>query len=626
MPITRLYRVGEVVVPVFSAIFVVILLWHSYFYTDDFMRLHDAATARFGWHYLSDEVFGHFAPGFRFVYMGLQRQGLPDYRWAIALTALMELASVLLLQRLLTALFGRRTIVLAVVAAYAISPAFMVSLLWFANTLHVMPSLICVLAACDCFVRYLATGKRRFLVGVGLAAPVGLMFYEKTVLILIYLPLLLLLIELERHRAGPALRHSAEKLLSIWPVILGVVSMMGIYFWNYYEHYYNRRQPRPGLIALAQVLWRGWVHGPVTFLIGGPYKWFYDFPGYGQLRPGEFEKAVGLLVLGSLVVVTCLLRRAAWRGWAFAVISFSASFSLVALGRLVPNGQGIGDDPAYLSDTLPFVLIGAMFALLPLARSWDTPGLERSLLTGRWPQFQWGEAAWSAVALICLLAYTGGALVSDVRFDRQWNAASPGPYIHNLLTDLDHLEQSHRKFSLADVKVYPTASVPSPGQGLLSQVMSLYRPLITYDDLSEPLYVPNPVTGHLEPAELLPANPTPSQFTFAPRPHVVDGTSCFADAYIDVTIPLASAPTSGPRFFEVTYRSQGALTVEPIITTPTGIENGFLSGGAEPLKVGRHTQLVRVDPLGYSKVDLAFRGSGAACLGSISAITVEPAA
>ena len=631
------YRLVGIAVSILGGLYLVLLLRRSFFYVDDFYRFSEASVYPLSWKYLSLSVFGHFVPGWRFVFWVLQREAPFNYSWAIAITAVIQAFTLFFLHRLLTALFGQRWLNPVLVAMYAFSPALMLSVSWFSNTLHVMPSLLCVLIVCDSFVRYLASDNRRHLVPVLVVAPLGLLFYEKTVFLLLILPLLVVLIHTEdgfRH----GLVTAGRRIGRLAPIWVGLVVPMALYFGYTFGHHYYTSKSRPSLGLFARATAKAWTHGVGTSLIGGPFHWHYDYPGYGLPRPSAWAIGLALTVLVAAILLSAGLHSGSWRGWGFAGICFVGSFYIVAFGRLADYGSAIGDNLAYTSDTLPFVLIGVAFAFLPVKSGvFITAGIGAAagdvLASERARQASWTRVSKRrreirrrrrVLATGALALYGVASGYSIFQFSQTWDRAVPRDYIHGLLSSIDQLNKTHQAFSLVDLDVPLTVELPGYPINLLSSVLHAARPNLVYDDASNPLYVADERTGHLLRARFIPAGRQAGQTQFPPTASDGHEGRCVLPGLSTVRIDFPARKSDGLRYVWLQYATAAESSLQIILDTPSGQTQGLGPSAVLALPAGSHDELLRITPFDYTHIDLRLSASQPFCISTV--FVAEPLA
>jgi len=554
---------------------VVFLLWNGFFYVDDFLRLIDASRSPLNKTYLLSSVFGHLVPGWRLVYFVLQRLAPLNYAWVVVYTAIAQGLVLTFFYRILTTLFGRRRSNHLFVAAYAISPAQVLTLLWFANTLHVVTSLVFMLATTDLFLRYLASHRRRYLLAALLVAPLGLMFFEKTSLLLAALPLLVVMICSERGSWAAGLRRSGQALVRLIPVWIGIALPIAAYTWYEVTHHYAAQASLPPVGLWARATGIAWIDGIGSALIGGPFRWHAQLAGYGLPTPVTVVSVLAVLACVIAIAASQWRSARAWRGWVFAAIMFTLSFSLVVLGRLEVSGLIIAHDPAHTGDALGFVLLGIAVAFVPISGSLvravtGAPPLERSHRTssieGRSVP-RWLRGALVGIAALGAIGYVAGSMASNLAFRSQWQAASPRAYFANVEQGLARLEASHRPFSLFNVPVPYTVALPSWWPDTLVQpVLGIRWHSLSYDDTGRPLYVVDQETGRVVPGtfRVVATAPAGSTSLRASKGAVVDGRVCVPTGASTLSVVPTMSLAPGSYLLRITY--QGAASVWSIHT------------------------------------------------------------
>ena len=136
----------------------------SYFLTDDFTHFYWAHTSDAGcWSYAFAPAFGHLAPGYRLTYLALDRLAPMNFEVALAFLVACQAVSAVLLQRILTLLFGRAWWTYALALAWAISAVYLPAFAWFAAGLHSITAITATLASIHGYLCWRATGRRAWL-------------------------------------------------------------------------------------------------------------------------------------------------------------------------------------------------------------------------------------------------------------------------------------------------------------------------------------------------------------------------------------------------------------------------------------------------------------------------------
>ena len=588
-------RVATIVV-LAGALWVLILLGGSFYFADDFIRLGEASRATMGKNYLTMSVFGHFVPGWRFVYFVLQRFFGLGYGAAVAYTLILQTVCLVFLYRLLTTLFGRRRVNHVVVAFYALSPAMVVSLLWFANALHVITALAVMLIVLDCFVRYMATNKKSYAVVSALVAPIGLCFYEKTWLLLLALPLLTIVFSSQSGTFGESARRSIRRLVRLLPLWIAYALPMLAFIYYAATRHYTAGAKIPPLSSALSSLGAAWMNGIGISLIGGPWKWTPVFGGYG-LPNAPWPLSVASVVVLALVIVFSIRRRPrAWMGWLFAGVLFVTSFSLVIVGRLTTNGMIIVHDLAYSADALVFVVLGAAIALLPLNTSLlrfsdgiSAPTRPALGLTQR-------RTVTMGVGLFVLVAYLGASMTSNLTFRDKWVSGLPRGYAQTMTSQIDALRASHHPFSLLDSPVPPSVAFPQwwP-QNMVSMISQIQYSGLNFNDASKPLYLVNQSSGSVQPVTLVRASGAISASLSSSRGILPSGGVCVPEGSSEVHLLIGMMSDYANEIVELTQ--VGSATV---VAFSHGVPIGW-SGGAT---VTHGSAPLLLSPSTYGPLDL----------------------
>ena len=209
--------------------------WHfaspSYFLSDDFAHFYWAHTGRaWGGRTPSLPSFGgHLVPAYRLTYLALDRVAPMNFEVALAFLVACHAVSAVLLQRILTLVFGRAWWTYALALAWAISVVYLPAFAWFAGGLHSIPAITATLASIHGYLCWRATGRRAWLAWSLVAMGIGLGFYIKALLIPLYLVLMrVLLLDPEAR-----LRDSLRSLRDEWRVWLAYAAVCAVYLLVY---------------------------------------------------------------------------------------------------------------------------------------------------------------------------------------------------------------------------------------------------------------------------------------------------------------------------------------------------------------------------------------------------------
>lgn len=295
----------------------------SGFVYDDLPSLRQAQGRSLSFDFLTEPVFGHFAPGHRLVDWSLERFFPFNFRAAHLILLTLFAISLYLFHRLLAELFGRglRPVVLTLV--YGASVIHVAVIQWWASGVDVLPatllSFLCMLA----YVRFFRTGATVHLIVSVAALSLAMMFYVKPIFVPLYLILLRLFV-LEPDRPVRELFAEVVREGRIWLAYLIPVGLFAVV----YEATYPTSLNEPSvsnIINYLRILWTR-VYVPNLFGLWVPA---------GELQtPMWLAAATTHLALIGLVAWTIIRRRSAGRAWVFFALSFLPNTVIVGATRI----------------------------------------------------------------------------------------------------------------------------------------------------------------------------------------------------------------------------------------------------------------------------------------------------
>ena len=328
-----------------------VLVLRGYFWQDDFLLIHRAATQPLTGGYLFADHNGNVTPGGNLIVWLVTKLAPMNYPVAVAPILVLHLLALFLAWRLLTAIFGTRWAVLVPFTAFALAPLVLTSMLWWAQALETVPLVGALLGALLAHTRFLATGRKWWAVAALAWTVGGLFFWDKALLIPIAVfGLTVLLADRQRLRA-------------LWPLWL-IYAVVDIgYLINYLTH-----TSGPGAVGslggvfplIAKLIGN-------TFLpwsLGGPWTAAEPYTTVWVFKATWVPLVVGvvavLIIAGSIV----LRRMRAVLAWAVLAVYLLAIVVLLAIARLPQFGPDAGNDPRYLADAVPIAVLCASFAFL----------------------------------------------------------------------------------------------------------------------------------------------------------------------------------------------------------------------------------------------------------------------
>jgi hypothetical protein len=386
-------------------------LWtasRGYFLQDDFLDLQVVRQLGFGGRLFEQPVFGHFIPGFTFVDY-LFSLIVPYQWWLIVLIDVVLFGlSLILLDRLLTTLFGSTWLGVALVALAGASFSLVPSFVWWSTALEYLVAIPATLLACIFHVRYLRTGRLRDAAFGAISIAVGFAFYDGLFVSVLFIVLMTVLF----WPSAPGLRGAVETLAvhsRAW-VCYGIPVALEVAW----------RLAHPGLYVTAGSATMGQTLGfvglswtqTVVPLIFGVDAW---------LLPAHAERVLagllGQVVFITFFVFTLLRSRSAWRAWVLFGVTFFVGAALVGVTRAGTYGPGDAGDVKYVALDAFFLVIAVGFALLPVRATVQAESVS-SRKPRRIARPAWFPALVVFVLLAVVLAY-GTALVFDQNRDHE---------------------------------------------------------------------------------------------------------------------------------------------------------------------------------------------------------------
>ena len=374
--------------------------------------------------YLTQPYNGHLMPGAFAVAWVLTRLDPHGYAHIAATAAAMHAVAGVLLLLVLRRLVGTSPLALLPLAVGVLGTLTLPMTLWWAVSLNQQPQLVLSLLAVLAHLRYLQGGRVRDGVLGAAAIAVGLLFSERTLLVL---PLLVLLTAWWASPVPGPLRSlvdAARRHARVWAAHAAVLVP--------YAGYYAWAVPSPvadegtDLALVVSTVFEGVTYSLPSALVGGPWTWM-PTGGAGAV-PADPAAVRVLAALAVAVLVAATVRRQprAARAWAVAGLYLLGNALLVAVTRAPAIGEVIGREYRYFTELATVLPLALALALLP-ARLPGAP-----LPTRPAPRRLPSLAAWAplgdavrrrrsaAVAAACLLLVVA-TTASVARHDPAWS-------------------------------------------------------------------------------------------------------------------------------------------------------------------------------------------------------------
>ncbi len=364
--------VGGLVIIIGEIIWKAQFLSRMFFSQDDYVNLDLAIKSPFNWHYLSLIGAGHFYPGLRAITWVLVRISL--YNWgldagvALALVALASLAAL----RLLRTLFGDRPAILIPLTIYALIPLTVPDLGWWWCAMESLPFQLAIFMSLNAHVRYVRTGGRGHLFGAIAWLLIGLMFFEKAIVLA---PLLFVITAGFLMGPGSWLGRAFATLRRHWLAWLTYAAITAAYivvFFLALRASGQQAHAPSSLSAAGGFAWTITKDTLTTGALGGPWRWLpLADQQYALAAPPTATILFAGLVAVAVLGVSIGRRFAAWRAWAILVFwVICADMVPVIFGRLLAGLQSVlGLETRYLADAACVLAICIGLAFLPVAET-----------------------------------------------------------------------------------------------------------------------------------------------------------------------------------------------------------------------------------------------------------------
>lgn len=531
----------------------------SWFYFDDLAFMSQAMNQPFGLDFLLQSYGGHLMPGgFASAWVLTQVAPYQWWPWALFLLALQAVAALGML-RLLLSLFGRRLLVLALLAGYLFYVFTLSAGIWWAAGVNQLPMLIALAFGLHAFVDHLRTHRSRSLVVALLWTVGGLLFYEKTLLVVGVFAI----VALAYFTTG----DTPQRLRGLWrdyrAATLSFAVLGAAYLALYVALGPDLATSENGGGDWGLLTWNLVMVSFASAIIGGPLTW--QSLGVGSLAdPGAVLQLASWAALVGVVAYARLTRTHSLRAWAPLVFTLTCNAILLAGTRATAVGPDIAREYRYQTESGALFVIAAGLAFLPLigAREQNLPRPAHDPLWERARYVVPGAVVVAVLALLSSVAYVNTwqdgnrtrAYFDSVRSVLK-DAETPPPLVdagiaQDLLWSYRYPENiySHMFRELAGPLNLPSWSVDN---------------LYMFDD-----------DGHLAPIVIPPVR------SMVPT----EGCGYRFDEDGEMTIPLDGPVIGGGWWIQIGYASERPARVEVVageaahdIALPRGIHNVFVS-------------------------------------------------
>lgn len=410
-------------------------LLSGFFYFDDYRLLLEADQRGLTLDYLAEPFNSHVMPGSRALIWLVGEWGASgQLNWGVAatITLLMQAAASLAALWMLVVLFGQRWAILAPLALYLTTASTAQATLWWISSINQISIQATFFAAVGGWVLYLRSARLRWLGATTGAVAIGLLFFQKALLVL---PVLIVLAFCCFAAGGPLarLRHLMRRY---WPALVVVGGLAGAYAgWSLSQV----PQPFTGRrdVDLAELTWN-MVSNATLAVWGGPWDWAWK-PGGSWADAPAWLEVTTVVATTAAVVWTVLLRRRAFWGWLIVAGYLAIQVGLVATSRAPVFGADIGLAYRLQTDLVCALVVGLALTLLPVRGAVHTVEPRPRIAALPRPGPRWLAAGVAVVAVSGLVCWTAYA--------RSWHAHNAS---ESYLRTLDRALERQGRVQLAD--------------------------------------------------------------------------------------------------------------------------------------------------------------------------------
>lgn len=315
---------------------------------------------------LLDGYSGHFMPGGFLVSWILQRTWPYEYAAPALVIVGMQLIADLGMLLLLVRLFGERRGILPLLALFLFTSFTIPQSVWWAISINQLPYLIAMTWGLAAFVGYLRTPRWTGAAHAAAWVVLGMLFYEKSVLI----PVAMAFLTLAYFTTGSLQERIAEswrRYRAAW-ILLGAVGVAYVVAYLTWARSFGATQTLGP--ALAPTMENLVVHCWMVGVFGGPLSWTRTGG-----TPLSFSDPSGLVVVVAAACLVLLLREIVrtrthgLRGMFLPAVFLVLDGLLVTGGRASLAGPAFGLDYRYLGEMSLVTAVGLGCALMPIARS-----------------------------------------------------------------------------------------------------------------------------------------------------------------------------------------------------------------------------------------------------------------
>lgn len=411
---SRAFTTGVAVVLSAHLVLWSVIMAGGWLYWDDFILQGQAARLGLSADLLLNNHDGHVMPATYAVVWAIQEISGLNYGLVAATMFAGELLMLVAAVLAFTTLLGRGVQTVVALAVFLLSPIVLPGLTWWSAALTLVPLITCGLFATVTHARYLRTGSRAALFSTFGLVATSLLFFEKSLLIIVWLFLVTILADPDRS-FWAATRRALRDRWRVWGTWTAFVVVYLVGFAQVAE---GRTHLPTGPGQVFELLKRAVFNTIAPALIGGPLHWTPVDYSASFADPALWVVLVGALAATSVVLLGVRHPGPARKAWIAAGLYLAADLGTFAVGRLGPAGDpGVVQAGRYVAT-----------AMIPIAIAVGATTSAR-LPALREPRWRWPLLG--AVAVVSLFT-----LVSVLSYAAIWSKNPAQRWVGNARVDL----------------------------------------------------------------------------------------------------------------------------------------------------------------------------------------------
>ena len=594
------------------------VLRNSAWVYDDNLILVLARNWGFNHYWLDHPIFQHWDPAMNATYSVLVHLFPLDYRWALVTMLAAVGASMFLFERIIGMVIGRGWISLALAAWFGLSISVVRDLQWWASGIQGIPSLLFDLICLYAFLRYFSDRRDRWIVVSVAALAIGLLFYEKPALMLVYLALTRVLLMSQR-LAPRSIASTFLRERRLWLSYCAVVVLWGIGYLTS-GALGSGRNPPVSAIRYLDFFHVMWFDALTPALFG------FTIPATGESALQILAIVALQVCFLALLVISVRRKPSAWRAWAFIFIAVVLEGLVIAHARAGIFGAAIADDIRYLTD-FPWLIAFALCC----AFSRDTVLHPRQLQRGPRVQLRIPRRAVPVLIAAVLVAYSAAAIATAARLQSEWPGTPARHWESNVQSAFAAIGGRHMHPVVAD-NLVPDEIIASPfaPYNRLSSVLPLYVDGVHVDGPLDGPLVALDGEGHVHPAAIAATLPTTSFREVGPGAVIPShrASAAICGQTRSTRLQIEGRFRSGsigpaPYYLELRYWTRARLALRAYEDTGQGYSPAYTIVGVGP---SAHTSLAFLAPPLPRRIELVGPPHAPLCIEQMNIVTLSAGA